>query len=87
MNQFFDRLDLVTVEVAGDVTRKEIGEYLESAAKLTVNRNDFGNGPSPECYVDPEIYWHLLKDMPERLEEDPDEPHFSWGYQLDLDDL
>jgi hypothetical protein len=77
----------VTVEVTGDVTRKEIGEYLESAAKLIMNRDEFGNGPSPESYVEPEIHWHFIKEMPDRIDEDPDEPHFSWGYYPDIDDL
>ncbi|HBJ37100.1 MAG TPA: hypothetical protein DDZ51_20580 [Planctomycetaceae bacterium] len=77
----------VTVRVTGNVTRKEIGEYLNSAAELIMNRDDFGNGPSPESYVEPEIHWHLIKEMPDRLDEDPDEPDFSWGYHIDPDDI
>ncbi|KAA1261039.1 hypothetical protein LF1_35830 [Rubripirellula obstinata] len=77
----------VTVTVTGNVTRNEIGEFLESAAKLIMNRDDFGNGPSPESYVEPEIHWHFIKEMPNRLDEDPDEPDFSWGYFIDPDDL
>jgi hypothetical protein len=77
----------VTVRVTANVTRQEIGEYLASAAKLIVNRDDFGNGPSPESYVEPEIHWHLIKEMPDRLDEDPDEPDFSWGYHIDPDDI
>ncbi len=77
----------VTVRVTGDVTRQEIGEYLNSAAKLIMNRDDLGNGPSPGSYVEPEIHWHLIKEMPDRLDEDPDEPDHSWGYYLTLDDI
>ncbi len=77
----------VTVQVTGDVTRSQIGEYLDSAAKLIINRDDFGNGPSPESYVEPEIHWHLVKEMPDRFDEDPDEPDFSWGYYFTLDDI
>ena len=77
----------VTIEVTGDVTRGQIGEYLNSAAKLIMNRDAFGNGPSPESYVEPEIHWHMVKEMPDRLDEDPDEPDFSWGHYLTLDDI
>lgn len=77
----------VTVQVAGDVTRQQVGEYLESAIKLIMNREDFGNGPTPESYVESEAHWHLIKEMPNRLDEDPDEPNFSWGYYLEPDDI
>ena len=77
----------VTVRVTGNVTRKEIGEYLDSAVKLIMNREDFGNGPTSESYVEPEAHWHLIKEMPDRLEEDPDEPNISWGYYIDPDDI
>lgn len=77
----------VTVRVTGDVTRNQIGEYLESTARLIVNQDIFGNGPSPESYVESEIHWHLIKEMPDRLDEDPDEPDFSWGFYIDLDDI
>ncbi|PHQ34827.1 hypothetical protein [Rhodopirellula bahusiensis] len=77
----------VTVQVAGDVTRQEVGEYLESAIKLIMNREDFGNGPTPESYVESEAHWHLIKEMPNRLDEDPDEPDFSLGYYIDPEDI
>ena len=45
------------------------------------------NGLSTEGYVEPEIHWHLIKDLPDSLDEDPDDPYSSWGYGLDIDDL
>lgn len=77
----------VTIEATGNVTRKEIGEYLQAAAKLFVDRDEFGNGPSADSYVEPKIHWHLIKDLSDGLDEDPDDPYSSWGYGLDIDDL
>ena len=77
----------VTVEVTGNVTRQEVGDFLEAAAKLMINRDEYGNGPSGESYVEPEVHWHLIKDLPDGLDEDPDDPDTSWGYYIDIDDL
>ena len=76
----------VEITVHGPASRDEIAEYLFQASVLSLRTEEYDNGPTGSL-VSPIIHWGLIKDLPEPLDEDPDDPNTAWGNYMDLDDL
>jgi hypothetical protein len=76
----------VEVDVYGDVTPKQVAEYLRRASVLSVRVEEFGNGPTADSYVAPVIHWGYLKPI-DVLKEDPDNPALDWGIGPDIENL
>lgn len=76
----------VEITVHGPASRDEIAEYLYQASVLSLRTEEYDNGPNGSL-VSPIIHWGLIKDLHDRLDEDPDDPNTAWGNYIDLDDL
>ncbi|KAA5538575.1 hypothetical protein FYK55_27185 [Roseiconus nitratireducens] len=72
----------VEISVQGNVTEKEIAEYLFRASVLSIRTEEFGNGPK-DSYVAPIIHWGYLKATDGPVNKDSENP-VNWG--LDQDD-
>lgn len=76
----------VEIDVYGDVTTKQIAEYLHRATVLSIRTEEFGNGPTDDSYVAPVIHWGYIKPV-DVVREDTDNPAFDWGLGPDIENL
>ncbi|MDA9856615.1 hypothetical protein N9D23_00720 [Rubripirellula sp.] len=76
----------VEITVLGPASRDEIAEYLFQASVLSLRTEEYDNGPNGSL-VSPVIHWGLIKNLPDQLDEDPDDPNTAWGNYMDLDDI
>ena len=73
----------VEINVQGDVSEREIAEYLYRASILSLRTEEFGNGPR-DSYVAPVIHWGYIKPIDRPVDKSSDNPVVDWGFGLDV---
>lgn len=79
----------IEIDVFGDVSKRDIAEYLHRASILSIRTEDFGNGPIEDSYIAPVIHWGFVREICGPVKGQMDELAADWdaGSGLDLDDL
>jgi len=75
----------VEIEVYGNVSQKEIVEYLYQASVLSIRTEEYGYGPG-ECLVLPVIRWGCIKELQLLLDNKSDNPAVEWGLEDEIED-
>lgn len=74
----------IEVEVYGNVSKKEVAEYLYRASILSIRCEEHGNGPN-ESYVAPVIHWGYLREFPGSVKKHIDGLATEWQIELTED--
>jgi hypothetical protein len=78
----------VEIEVFGNVSKRDIAEYLSRASVLSIRTEEYGNGPE-ESLVLPVIHWGFIKELKKAALEpgnEPENPAAEWRLEDDNGD-
>lgn len=70
----------IEIEVYGDVTNRDIAEYLHRASVLSIRTEEFGNGPK-ETYVAPVIHWGYIRQIDDPVKGQIDDLAKEWNVE------